>query len=225
MHEGFKPLHLVEYVLPKETEEDKEEELEKQQLLKQIEALKDTVSSLEAELLECKRTNQELESLNAKLVEEKKLLEAEKSALEKKIAELKTFQEYIEGLCQALLEKFSGVEDKVRNEIKDIALNIAKRLYLTEKLPKEDVVLQSLQKALNSGISLKGHIKVRLNPNDLPTVEEFLKNLNLKDVQFELIKDEHINRGEFSIETADFWIERRLEDLLTDIEEELQITF
>jgi flagellar assembly protein FliH len=113
------------------------------------------------------------------------------------------------------------VEDKVRNEIKDIALNVAKRLYLTEKLPKEDVVLQSLQRVLNSGISLKGHIKLRLNPHDLPTVKEFLKNLNLKDVQLELIKDEHLNRGEFSIETADFWIERKLEDLLTDIEEEL----
>jgi flagellar assembly protein FliH len=221
MHEDFKPLHSVEYVLPKETEEDKEEKLEKQQLLKQIEALKDTVSFLEAELLECKRTNQELERLNSKLVEEKNLLEAEKGALEEKIAELKTFQGHVEGLCQALLEKFSEVEYRVRNEIKDIALNIAKRLYLTEKLPKEDVILQSLQRALNSGISLKGHIKLRLNPHDLPTVEEFLKTLDLKDVQLELIKDEHLNRGEFSIETADFWIERRLEDLLTDIEEGL----
>jgi flagellar assembly protein FliH len=52
-------------------------------------------------------------------------------------------------------------------------------------------------------------------------VEEFLKTLDLKDVQLELIKDGHLSRGEFSIETADFWIERRLEDLLTDIEEEL----
>jgi hypothetical protein len=37
----------------------------------------------------------------------------------------------------------------------------------------------------------------------------------------EVIKDEHLSRGEFSIETADFWIERKLEDLLTDIEEGL----
>jgi flagellar assembly protein FliH len=221
MHEDFKPLHLVEYVLPKEAEESKEEKLEKQQLLKQIEALKNTIRVLETELLECKEKNQELARLNSKLVEEKNLLEAEKSVLEEKIAELKTFQEYVEGLCQAILEKFSEVEDRVRNEIKDIALNIAKRLYLTEKLPKEDVILQSLQRALNSGISLRGYIRLRLNPHDLPTVEEFLKNLNLKDVQLELIKDEHLNRGEFSIETADFWIERRLEDLLMDIEEEL----
>jgi len=124
-------------------------------------------------------------------------------------------------LCQALLEKFSEVEDKVRNEIKNTALNIAKRLYLTEKLPKEEAVLQSLQKALNSGISLKGHIRLRLNPHDLLTVEEFLKTLDLKDVQLELIKDGHLSRGEFSIETADFWIERKLEDLLMDIEEGL----
>jgi Flagellar assembly protein FliH. len=221
MHEDFKPLHLVEHVLPKGVEESKEEKLEKQQLLKQIEALKDTVSSLEAELLECKRTNQELARLNSKLVEEKNLLDAEKRALEEKIAELKTFQGYVEGLCQALLEKFSEVEDRVRNEIKDIALNVAKRLYITEKLPKEDVVLQSLQRALNSGISLRGRIRLRVNPHDLLTVEEFLKTLDLKDVQLELIKDEHLNRGEFSIETADFWIERILEDLLMDIEEEL----
>ncbi|AHE96892.1 hypothetical protein THERU_06490 [Thermocrinis ruber] len=221
MHEDFKPLHSVEYVLPKEAEESKEEKLEKQQLLKQIEALKNTVKLLEMELLECKGKNQELARLNSKLVEEKKLLEAEKRALEEKIAGLKTFQGHVEGFCQTLLEKFSEVEDKVRNEIKDIALNIARRLYLTEKLPKEEAVLQSLQKALNSGISLKGYIRLRVNPHDLPTVEEFLKTLDLKDVQLELIKDEHLNRGEFSIETADFWIERRLEDLLTDIEEEL----
>jgi flagellar assembly protein FliH len=221
MREDFKPLHSVEEVLPKETKEVKEEKLEKQKLLKQIEALKDTVSSLEAELLECKRTNQELVKLNSKLVEEKNLLESEKKALEEKLTELKALQRYVEGLCQALLEKFSEVEDKVRNEIKDIALDIAKRLYLTEKLPKEDVVLQSLQKALNSGISLSGRIRLRVNPHDLPTVEEFLKTLDLKDVQLELIKDENLNRGEFSIETADFWIERRLEDLLTDIEEGL----
>jgi flagellar assembly protein FliH len=221
MHEDFKPLHSVEDILPKEAEGDKEEKLGKQQLLKQVEALKDTVSSLEAELLECKGKNQELERLNSKLVEEKNLLEAEKKALEEKITELKALQGYVEGLCQALLEKFSEVEDKVRNEIKDTALNIAKRLYLTEKLPKEEAVLQSLQKALNSGISLKGQVKLRLNPHDLLTVEEFLKTLDLKDVQLELIKDSHLSRGEFSMETADFWIERRLEDLLTDIEEGL----
>jgi flagellar assembly protein FliH len=221
MHEDFKPLHLVEYVLPKEAEKGKEEKLEKRQLLKQIEALKGTVSSLETELSECKGKNQELERLNSKLVEEKNLLEAEKRALEEKLTELKTFQGYVEGLCQALLEKFSEVEYRVRNEIKDIALNIARRLYLTEKLPKEEAVLRSLQKALNSGISLRGYIRLRVNPHDLPAVEEFLKTLDLKDVQLALIKDEHLNRGEFSVETADFWIERRLEDLLTDIEEEL----
>jgi flagellar assembly protein FliH len=221
MHEDFKPLHSVEKVLPKEAEESKEEKLEKQQLLKQVEALKNTVSILETELLECKGKNQELARLNSKLVEEKNLLEAEKRALEEKLTGLKAFQGSVEGLCQALLEKLSEVEDKVRNEIKDIALNIVKRLYLTEKLPKEDVILQSLQMALNSSIYLKGHIKLRLNPHDLLTVEEFLKTLDLKDVQLELIKDEHLSRGEFSIETADFWIERRLEDLLTDIEEGL----
>uniref|UniRef100_A0A7C5SZ51 Flagellar assembly protein FliH n=1 Tax=Thermocrinis ruber TaxID=75906 RepID=A0A7C5SZ51_9AQUI len=221
MHEDFKPLHLVEYVLPKEAEEGKDEKLKKQQLLKQIEALKNTIRVLEMEILECKEKNQELARLNSKLMEEKNLLEAEKRALEEKIAELKALKGYVEGLYQALLEKFSQVEYKVRNEIKDTALNIAKRLYLTEKLPKEDVVLRSLQRALNSGISLKGHVKLRLNPHDLPAVEEFLKTLDLKDVQLELIKDEHLNRGEFSIETADFWIERRLEDLLMDIEEEL----
>jgi flagellar assembly protein FliH len=221
MHEDFKPLHLVEYVLPKEAEEGKEEKLEKQQLLKQIEALKNTIRVLEMELLECKGKNQELARLNSKLVEEKNLLEAEKRALEEKIAELKALQGYVEGLRQALLEKFSEVEDRVRNEIKDTALNIAKRLYLTEKLPKEEAVLQSLQRALNSGISLKGQIKLRVNSHDLPTVEEFLKTLDLKDVRLELIKDSHLSRGEFSIETADFWIERRLKDLLTDVEEEL----
>ena len=221
MREDFKPLHSVEDVLPKEAKEVKEEKLGKQQLLKQIEALKNTVSSLEAELLECKRTNQELVKLNSKLLEEKNLLEAEKSALEEKLTGLKALQGSVEGLCQALLEKFSEVEDKLRNEIKNTALNIAKRLYLTEKLPKEDVILQSLQRALNSGISLRGRIRLRLNPHDLPTVEEFLKTLDLKGVQLEFIKDEHMNRGEFSVETADFWIERRLEDLLTDIEEGL----
>jgi flagellar assembly protein FliH len=221
MSEDFKPLHSVEYVLPKEGKGGKEEKLEKRQLLKQIEALKGTVSSLEAELLECKRTNQELAKLNSKLLEEKNLLEAEKRALEEKITELNALQGYVEGLCQALLEKFAEVEDRVRNEIKDTALNIAKRLYLTEKLPKEEAILQSLQRALNSGISLKGYIRLRVNPHDLPAVEEFLKTLDLRDVQLELIKDEHLNKGEFSIETADFWIERRLEDMLTDIEEEL----
>jgi len=221
MHEDFKPLHSVEYVIPKETEEGKEEKLEKQRLLKQIEALKNTIRVLEMELLECKGKNQELARLNSKLVEGKNFLEAEKRALEERIAELKALQGSVEGLRQALLEKFSEVEDKVRNEIKDIALNIAKRLYLTEKLPKEDVILQSLQRALSSGISLKGQIKLRVNHHDLPTVEEFLKTLDLKDVKLELIKDEHLYRGEFSMETADFWIERRLEDLLTDIEEGL----
>jgi flagellar assembly protein FliH len=191
-------------VLPKEAKEVKEEKLEKQQLLKQIEALKNTASILETELLECKGKNQELVRLNSKLLEEKNLLEAEKRTLEEKITGLKALQGSVEGLSQALLEKFAEVEDRVRNEIKDTALNIAKRLYLTEKLPKEDVVLQSLQRALNSGISLRRRIRLRVNPHDLPTVEEFLKTLDLKDVQLELIKDENLNRGEFSIEMQIF---------------------
>jgi len=57
MHEDFKPLHLVEYVLPKEAQEGRDEKLEKQQLLKQIEALKNTIRVLEMEILECKEKN------------------------------------------------------------------------------------------------------------------------------------------------------------------------
>ncbi len=223
MHEGFRPLHLVEEGFPKENKKDKykEKEEEKQDHLRQLDSLKDTVVSLERELLECRRKCQELASLNSKLAEEKRFLENQKETLEKDLAELKALRRSVENLCQAILDKFSEIKDKVKEEIKDTALNIAKKLYLTEKLPKEELIVLSLQRALNSNLSLSGYLRLRLNPKDLPTVEEFIKTLDLKDIQLELIKDPNLSIGEFSIETTDFWIERKLEDILKDIEEEL----
>jgi len=229
MPEPFRPIHFP--VVFEDTQEDQfKESKENEYLAKEIETMRNTISSLERELHECMKMKhecmkmkEELISLNSKLEEENKALLAKSKDLEATISELTLSMKTFEKLTQALSSYFSRFEQKLREDLKEIAINIAKQLYLTDKLPKEEAIAKGLQKALSSGLSIGGMVRVFLNPKDYGFVEEFLSKLGdeLKNVKIELVKKDDVNRGDFLIETSDFWIERNLDKILEEIEEEL----
>ncbi|WP_448587790.1 FliH/SctL family protein [Thermocrinis sp.] len=220
MPEFFKPIHSPISLGDIQQEKQSEENTE---LIKEIEAMKDVISSLEKELQECLRVREELRSLNFELEEGKRSLMITNKELENTIHDLKLSKETSDKLCQELLNHLSNIEETLREELKELVVKIAKQLYLTDKLPKEEVVIKALEKVFNSNISLSGTVRIFINPRDYPLVEQLVSRLvgETKNLNVELIKRSDINRGDFLMETSSFWIERKLDDILKEIEEEL----
>ncbi|WP_448583426.1 FliH/SctL family protein [Thermocrinis sp.] len=215
MPEFFKPIHS-----PALFQKEKQGE-EKTDLFKEIEAMKETIASMERELQECLRVKEEMEFLNSKLEEEKNSLLVANKELENLVHDLNLSKKTFENLLQELSNNFLKIEERIKEQVKELAINIAKRLYLTDKLPKEEVVVKAVEKALSNDRLIGGMVRIFLNPKDYPFIEQLITKFELNNVKIELIKKNDINRGDFLMETPNFWIERELDSILKEIEEEL----
>ncbi len=215
MPEFFKPIHS-----PALFQKEKQGE-EKTDLFKEIEAMKETIASMERELQECLRVKEEMEFLNSKLEEEKNSLLVANKELENLVHDLNLSKKTFENLLQELSNNFLKIEERIKEQVKELAVNIAKRLYLTDKLPKEEVVVKAVEKALGNDRLIGGMVRIFLNPKDYPFIEQLITKFELNNVKIELIKKNDINRGDFLMETPNFWIERELDSILKEIEEEL----
>ena len=218
MPDFFKPIHSPALSEPVQEEKQREESTD---LLREVEALKDALISMEKKLQECLKTKEELRSLNSKLEEEKNSLLVKNKELEDLVNDLSLSKETFEKLIQEFSHHLSKIEERIKEELKELAIQIARKLYLTDKLPKEEVILKALEKALDNSNLIGGMVRIFLNPKDYPFVEQLINKLEMGYVKIELIKKSDINRGDFLMETPNFWIERELDSILKEIEEEL----
>lgn len=220
MPESFKPIHsptpLEHFQKEKQCEESTD-------LFREIEAMKESIASMERELQECLKAKEEIAFLNSKLEEEKNSLLAANKELESLVHDLDVSKKTFEKMLQEFSNHFSKMEEHIKKDLKELAIDIAKRLYLTDKLPKEEVVVKVLEKVLNNEKIIGGTVRIFLNPKDYPLVEQLIAKFvdKLSNVKIELIKKDDINRGDFLMETPNFWIERKVDSILKDIEEEL----
>ncbi|WPM33028.1 FliH/SctL family protein [Hydrogenobacter sp. T-2] len=220
--EEFKPLHYLhnmqteseqETTQHRETEKDMKDPCEELQSKCQEEREK-----LEEEI---KSLRSQLESLDR---ERAKLLE-ERETLLRDLDEKRAVEKLIETLSERLMETFKEVKTDIREEVIELTLGLVKRLILTDLMPKEDLVLRVLSKVLESGVELKGQVVIYLSPKDFQRISPYLEDLKQRlgdGVQLSLTVKEELKEGELLIETPKLWLERRYEDIIADLLEDLK---
>ncbi|MDW8095877.1 MAG: FliH/SctL family protein [Aquificaceae bacterium] len=187
------------------------------------------IKEFEKETAELRLKVSDLEKEREKLMREKEELLREREKLTGQIKQKDTEREIIKDVCErvgeSLKEMLLGAQSAVREEILVKAVELAKKLLLSNYLPKEDVLFRALRKVLESDIELKGQVNLFLSPADLERIEPHIRLLREKlgdAVQLSVFVKEGLNDGEFIIETQKLWIERRYEELLHDLAEMME---
>lgn len=218
--EEFKLLYHPNYIDSVEEEKHPKKEVEKE-----INPCEDVESNYKAEI---EKLSEEIYRLNlaiSSLEEERRKLIEEKSNLLKKLEDKERLDNFMENILNNMLEMLSKEKENAKNEAINFAINILKRLLLADVLPKEEALVRALSKIFESGIDLKGEINLYLNPTDFQRINPYLEKLKERAEGFFSINPmvrEELNEGEFIIETQKLWIERRYEDLLQDIIEDMR---
>lgn len=213
MYKGtFKPLypqHMEE--APKE---EKLQEIKREPDCKEVELhYQERLEALAKELEGLRLREKELQ-------EEKEELLKERERLLKELSERDREERTIEAIGISLKGLFEDTKAKLREDIVSTALELSKRLLLTDHLPKEGVLIRALSKVFERGIELRGQVNLYLSPADFQKLGAYLENLKNKlgdNFNLNLLTKEELMEGEFLMETPKLWIERRYEDILQDI--------
>lgn len=218
----FKPLHHLHDVEPKE-----------EVGIPQVTEDPGNVQSPceEAELrwqAQVKKLKEELEILKFQLEnlekEKVKVIEERDSVL-RELEERKVVEKILENLSEMLLESFKKIRMSMEERVIDLVSKLLKELLATDLIPKEDVLLKLLSKVLESGVELKGQVVFYLNPKDFYRLSSYLETLKEKvgdGVQLSFIVKGELKEGELLIETPKLWIERRYDDILQDLLEDIR---
>ena len=202
--------------------------------------LKEELERLKRENLELKRQLEKekfsRQSERVRYEEEKKRLLEKIEALQRQNAqlqnlvnnleaELKRLQSELElakGFAQNLKTQLEKALDEQRRRILELTLKVltetVKKLLLTEKIQNEET-LKGVFKELFSEKFFIGELTVRVNPQDVPLIEEVLKDK--KRTTVEIIPDPNLQRGEIEVETDKFFIERKYDELVEEFVTEL----
>lgn len=209
----FVPLHHLHDI--RVLEEDRREE----------EQIRETPCREEELMAEKERLQEQINSMSLLiegLQEENKRLLEECRALKKELEEKVQQEKLMQNLSTALAEAIRGTKLDLQQELLVLVKKILYLLFDSDVL-KEDLLEKLLLKVVQSGVELRGKIDLYLSPEDYErfSVESLAKYLS-GEVEVSVRVREDLRRGEFLIETPKLWIERRYENLLQDILEELK---
>ncbi|MCS7197030.1 MAG: FliH/SctL family protein [Aquificaceae bacterium] len=218
MYKGtFKPLY------PQHMEEPPEEE--------RLQESKEEPDCKEVELhyrAKLEALAQEAEALRLRVKElqvEKEELLKERERLLNNLSEREGEEKMIEAIGKSLKELFKNAETKLREEVLESAVELLKKLLLTDLLPKEEVLVRALSKVFERGIELRGQVNLYLSPRDFQRLGAYVESLKNKlgdNLNLKVLTKEELMEGEFVMETPKLWIERRYEHILQDLREEMK---
>ncbi|WP_457601504.1 FliH/SctL family protein [Hydrogenivirga sp.] len=219
MSENFRPLFGVES--PDKPDEFKDEV---HKLLEEKKLLEEEVRSLESRL-------KTIEEENRQLLEELKKIREELSQKNSRIEEL--VSELVDArLKKVLAEKLTAnveralrnAKEELRNEFIGFSKEVIKEFLMTDAVPKEEIITRVLGDVFEGLFELKGSVKVFLNPADMDKVFEFIASIKEKlgdRVDIEVLGDESLQPGELRIETPKFVIERKHDEIIGEVIEEV----
>lgn len=198
-------------------EEDKDHKKDVEREVKSCEGIelkyKVEVERLEEEIKKLKLIIRELEDEKNRLLEDKKKLLEE-------LEEKNSLEKLVNYLSKKIVETIEKAKFSVKKEVIDLIKDLTKRILLSDYLPKEEMLIRALSMVFESGIDLKGQVNLYLNPKDFQRIGPYLEKLKEQTGELlylnPLVKSE-LSEGEFLLETQRIWIERRYEDLLQDL--------
>jgi hypothetical protein len=230
----FEPFAPIDFLGPKEEKELSEEEKLKirlKQLEDFVEKQRQEIEKLKQQLEQTKKAYQmrvkTLENEKQLLLEEVKKLKQENENLKQNLQKLNQI------LAQAMAEK-----QKVEKSIKSLASQFSQTIQFLEKrwfslaeriivdvlkevLKKDELHREEDLKRIFRSVFMEkiveGEITIRANPQDLELIKEVLQEVKGDLVKFELVPDPQKARGEFEIETENFFIERNYDEIVPEI--------
>lgn len=213
----FKPLFHMEM----EEEDNQKEQVE----IEQDNPCNEVENTYRIELERVREEITRLKSHIEALEGERSELLKEKETLRSLLEERKHTEGLLSNLTEEIVNSIGRVKESLKESLLDMVMELTKKLVLSTAIPKEDTLRKALSKLLESNIELKGQLILHLSPKDANRVESFLKSLEEKSggsLELSIIREENLSEGEFILETPKLWIERKYEDLLEDLMEELR---
>ena len=114
-----------------------------------------------------------------------------------------------------------GMLEEARHNILDLIVKVAKKVTFDTIKVDQDMIAQMVARVIDQLID-KSHIKINLNPDHLPIVEQYLdrflaESMNIKDISFRA--DPRVRHGGCFIETPSGDIDARLSSQFEVVEQ------
>ena len=224
----FEPFVPIYELSPKDHVKDENELLKEEiknlkkqneELLKELQNLRFALTSYQKRFEEEKKhLIQNLEKFSAEKEQLKKESDYFKALYEEEKRKKEELEQFLSNLSRQLNLSIQELEEKFSKVAAEVLIKTVKAILQAEIIPKEEEVKSVFGQLLKEKI-LDNEILLKVNPEDIPTIEEILSMKNLKG--FEIVPDKSLKRGEFEIETDKFFIERRYEQLVEEFVKEI----
>jgi len=215
---GFKVADFQTNPAARESPEDR--------LKNEVATLQSQVASLNGEIVRLKqKSEQDAKAGYDKGIQDGKAqgkTEGEKSAMERHNADLKKLQTDTERVLESLALQQKQNFEKIENACAEIAIAVAKKVFCEEAAQNPNIVSRAIKEAFTF-LGQEEQLKVRLNPQDIETVERtesVWKPILSTLKSIELVVDNSIEQGGCLIEAENgSSIDMRLQTIWSHIEE------
>ncbi len=228
MSKEFKPIHNEHGNMSSKSKSEGKSISE--QLIECKEAYERLSNLYKKEIEEYKNINDKLTKERDKYLEENKKLTADLESLKKRISELerelyeeKLKEKIINDVCESTKEFISSKKFEISREMAEVSKIALKKLILSDYIPHEEIIGRVLTEIFDRSLELTGSLNVYVSKEDIVRVEGSINMLKsqIPELQINLLVDENLKEGEIKVETEKFWIERKYDDIVEDIIDEV----
>ncbi len=161
----------------------------------------------------------EVERLKAELEQ----IIKERDELKRELEDIKYREKLINELCNNVRNTVTSKKFDISREMAEIAVIVLKRLILSEYIPHEEIINRVLSEIFDRSIELYGNLNIYVSKEDIVRVEGSISLLKsrMPELNINLLVDESLKEGEVRVETSKYWIERKYDDIIEDIIEEV----
>ena len=225
---SFEPFAPIDLPFKEKREENKGES-ELARLRRELELLKEENRNLKQSLerlkfsqnAERQRFEEEKRHLLSQLEAlrgENQRLQQTAQNLQRELENLLRQREELQKLVTRLSEEVEKKVNRQREEFLEILVQLVVKV-VGELLRRDSLwdgeTLKGLFGEIFSEKLFRGEITVRANPEDVPILKELLSQRG--DIVFDIVPDPSLGRGELEVETEDFFVERRIDQLAEEI--------
>lgn len=131
-------------------------------------------------------------------------------------AEGRVYVERLKALAEALDVERLRQDERLVQELLDLALAIARQMLRTALQVKPELILPVLREAMANLPTLTGNTRLLVHPDDAPVVRDFLASEHAH-LSWKVVEDTSLRPGGFRIENAHGELDARLETRWQDI--------
>lgn len=175
---------------------------------------------------ESEKYKKEKERYLNELEETKARLESvvkERNRLKEEIENMRYKEKVINEVCESVKGTIASKKFEISREMVEVAIIVLKKLLLSEYIPHEEIINRVLSEIFDRSIELQGSLNIFVSKEDIVRLEGSINLLKSKmpELNINMLVDETLKAGEVRVETSKYWIERKYDDIIEDIFEEV----